>query len=171
MLLSQIRSSMDVKADAPTERIVSESDLAQLKALTRLTALTPQQRAMLEELETTAVVVETEQIPPDVVTMNTALECTVVDSASTYHWTLVYPDKADYLMGRVSVLSPAGICLLGARCGQRVVCRPPSGMPIHYLIKAIVLQPESRASGAAAPDCDVKREAVRDRLSEGDTRF
>ncbi|MEX3763279.1 GreA/GreB family elongation factor [Paraburkholderia phenoliruptrix] len=56
---------------------------------------------------------------------------------------MVYPDRADYLMGCLSVLSPAGISLLGARCGQIAVCRPPSGVQIRYVIKAILLQPES----------------------------
>ncbi|WP_353557929.1 GreA/GreB family elongation factor [Paraburkholderia terrae] len=44
----------------------------------------------------------------------------------------------------VSVLSPAGIALLGARRGQTVVCQPPSGVPIQYVISEILLQPESR---------------------------
>ncbi|MEM5382635.1 GreA/GreB family elongation factor [Paraburkholderia phymatum] len=144
MLLSQIHFSMDANTLGETERIVSESDLVQLKACVHLPTVTPQQRAMVETLETTAVLVSPEQIPPDVVTMNTTIECTVVDSANAYHWTLVYPDKADYLMGCLSVLSPAGISLLGARCGQTVVCRPPSGAQILYVIKAILLQPESR---------------------------
>ncbi len=142
MLVSQI--SKDVKAPMETERIVSESDLAQLKAYLSLPTMTPQQRAMVETLETTAVLVSPEQIPPDVVTMNTTIECTVIGSANTYRWTLVYPDKADYLMGRLSVLSPAGISLLGARRGQTVTCRPPSGAQILYVIEAILQQPESR---------------------------
>lgn len=99
---------------------------------------------MVETLETTAVLVGPKQIPPDVVTMNTAIECSVVDSNNIYHWTLVYPDEADYMMGRLSVLSPAGMALLGARCGHTVVCRPPSGVQIRYVIKAILLQPENR---------------------------
>lgn len=144
MLLLPIHSSSDVKAHRETERIVSEGDLAQLKAYLSLPTMTPHQRAMVETLETTAVLVSPEQIPPDVVTMNTNLECTVIDSANTYRWTLVYPDKADCLMGRLSVFSPAGMALLGARCGQTVVCRPPSGVQILYVIKAILQQPESR---------------------------
>jgi len=144
MLLSQIQSSTGVKTHADTERIVSESDWVQLKACVHLPMVTPQQRAIVEMLESTALLVGPEQIPPDVVTMNTTVECTVVDSANTYHWTLVYPDRADYLMGRLSVLSPAGISLLGARCGQTVTCRPPSGVHIRYMIKAILLQPERR---------------------------
>ncbi|MGN6318488.1 GreA/GreB family elongation factor [Trinickia sp.] len=144
MLLAQIQSSMEVRTHVETERIVSESDLVQLKACVHLPTATPQQRAMVEMLESTALLVGSEQIPPDVVTMNTTIECTVVDSANTYQWTLVYPDRADYLMGRLSVLSPAGISLLGARCSQTVTCRPPSGVQIRYVIKAILLQPERR---------------------------
>ncbi|MFC0403036.1 hypothetical protein [Paraburkholderia rhizosphaerae] len=50
MLLYQIQSSMDGKTHAETERIVSESDLAQLKACVHLATVTPQQRAMVETL-------------------------------------------------------------------------------------------------------------------------
>jgi regulator of nucleoside diphosphate kinase len=144
VLFPQTSSLIDMKTLAESERIVSESDLAQLKACINLPTVTPQQRAMVETLEATALLVAPEQMPPDVVTMNTMIECAVSDSADTYHWTLVYPDKADYLMGHLSVLSPAGISLLGARCGQTVVCRPPSGVQIRYVIRAILLQPESR---------------------------
>ncbi|MEX3763278.1 hypothetical protein [Paraburkholderia phenoliruptrix] len=85
MLLSQIQSSTHVKAHAETERIVSESDLAQLKACAHLPTVTPQQRAMVETLETTAVLVDAEQVPSDVVTMNATIKCTVVGSANTYY--------------------------------------------------------------------------------------
>ncbi|BFG74310.1 GreA/GreB family elongation factor [Paraburkholderia terrae] len=144
VLLPQTCSLTDMKTLAENERIVSESDLAQLKACINLPTATPQQRAMVETIEATALLVAPDQIPPDVVTMNTMIECAAHDSADTHRWTLVYPDKADYRMGHLSVLSPAGISLLGARCGQTVVCRPPSGVQIRYVIKAILLQPESR---------------------------
>nr|WP_087733179.1 GreA/GreB family elongation factor [Paraburkholderia piptadeniae] len=103
-----------------------------------------QQRALVEALESIAVIVDPMEIPPDVVTMNTTVECTAVDGADPHRWTLVYPDEADYLQGRLSVLSPAGIALLGARHGQTVVCCPPSGLPTHYVITGILWQPESR---------------------------
>ena len=48
MLLAQIQSSMEVRTHVETERIVSESDLAQLKACVHLPTVTPQQRAMVE---------------------------------------------------------------------------------------------------------------------------
>lgn len=39
----------------------------------------------MENLETTAVLVDPEQMPTDVVTMNSTMECTVVGIANTYH--------------------------------------------------------------------------------------
>lgn len=155
MSLTRISSSMTVKAHVEVPPILSEPDMDRLKACVLLATASAQQRAWVEALESSAVVVDPTEIPPDVVTMNTTVECTTVDGAGAHQWTLVYPDEADYLRGRLSVLSPAGIALLGARCGQTVVCRPPSGVPIHYFISAILLQPESRhVTGRSKPDSD-----------------
>ena len=89
-----------------------------------------------------AVFVDSAEVPPDVVTLNTTLECVDI-GGDVYRWTLVYPDEAHYQRGSISVLSPAGIALLGARCGQTVDCRAPSGALTQYLIRRIVQQPES----------------------------
>ena len=89
-----------------------------------------------------AVFVDSADVPPDVITLNTTLECVDV-GGDVYRWTLVYPDEADYQRGRISVLSPAGIALLGARCGHIVDCRTPRGSLTRYLISRIVQQPES----------------------------
>lgn len=123
-------------------RILSETDIARLKRCGYLNTASPQQRALLEELEAAAVFVDFADVPPDVITLNTTLECVDV-GGDVYRWTLVYPDEADYQRGRISVLSPAGIALLGARCGHIVDCRAPSGTLTRYLISRIVQQPES----------------------------
>jgi regulator of nucleoside diphosphate kinase len=136
---------MTVNAHAEVPPILSEPDMDRLRACVLLPTVSAQQRALVEALESTAVIiVDPTEIPPDVVTMNTTVQCTTVDRAHAHTWTLVYPDEADYLRGRLSVLSPAGIALLGARCGQTVIWRPPRGMPIQYVISEILLQPESR---------------------------
>jgi regulator of nucleoside diphosphate kinase len=74
--------------------------------------------------------------------VNTRIECTALASGNAHQWTLVYPDEADYERGCLSVLSPAGFALLGARVGQTVECRPPSGVPIQYIVKRILFRPE-----------------------------
>ncbi|MGF6857565.1 GreA/GreB family elongation factor [Paraburkholderia sp. CI3] len=124
--------------------VVSESDMERLRECAHLPTVSPTQRALLDAMEATALFVDSAEIPPDVVTMNTTVECTTTDGTDTHEWTLVYPREADYQRGRLSVLSPTGIALLGARCGQVIMCLPPSGVPVHYVIRKILLQPESR---------------------------
>jgi regulator of nucleoside diphosphate kinase len=101
-----------------------------------------QQRALLEELEAMAVFVDSADVPPDVITLNTTLECVDV-GGDVYRWTLVYPDEADYQRGRISVLSPAGIALPGARCGYIVDCRAPSA---ESLVDSVSDQPDCAAA-------------------------
>jgi regulator of nucleoside diphosphate kinase len=77
--------------------------------------------------------------------VNTKIECVAVAGGHAHQWTLVYPDEADYERGFMSVLSPAGLALLGARVGQMVEFRPPSGVPIQYIVKRILFRPELAA--------------------------
>lgn len=124
--------------------VVSESDMERLRECARLLNVSSTERAFLDAVEATALFVDSAEMPPDIVTMNTTVECTTSDGTDTHEWTLVYPREADYQRGRLSVLSPTGIALLGARCGQVIMCLPPSGVPVHYVIEKILLQPESR---------------------------
>jgi regulator of nucleoside diphosphate kinase len=142
MPLVQVGSFADSRSRSDNSRILSETDIARLKRGGYLITASAQQRALLEELEAMAVFVDSADVPPDVITLNTTLECVDV-GGDVYRWTLVYPDEADYQQGRISVLSPAGIALLGARCGYIVDCRAPSGSLTRYLISRIVQQPES----------------------------
>lgn len=142
MSLVKAAISEDVIARSESSRILSESDLVRLKG-TCLPAASSQQRTLLEKIEAMAVLVAPAEIPPDVVTMNTTIECMRIGGIDVHEWTLVYPDEAHYQQGRISVLSPAGIALFGARCGQTVSFRPPSGVLFRYLIRRILSQPES----------------------------
>ncbi|SAL06362.1 transcription elongation factor [Caballeronia calidae] len=137
--------SMTVKDDRMSGRpTVSESDMERLRQCAHMPTASPTQRAFLDVIEATALFIDSAEMPPDVVTMNTIVECSTTDGSDTHIWTLVYPREADYQHGRLSVLSPTGIALLGARCGQTITCLPPSGVPVHYVIDKILLQPESR---------------------------
>ena len=142
-------SAKNISMTAKTSRmegqpVVSESDMIRLRECAHMPGVSAAQRALLDAIEATALFVDSSEVPPDVVTMNTTVECTTTDRIDTHEWTLVYPDEADYQRGRLSVLSPTGIALLGARRGQVIMCLPPSGVPVHYCIQKILLQPESR---------------------------
>jgi regulator of nucleoside diphosphate kinase len=55
----------------------------------------------------------------------------------------VYPDDADLATGRLSVLSPIGQALLGARSGDTVDYRLPDGRAQRVTIVEIAFQPEA----------------------------
>jgi regulator of nucleoside diphosphate kinase len=122
--------------------ILSELDMERLKRCARVSGASSEQRTLVEALEDTAMLLDAAEVPTDVVMVNTRIECTALASGHAHQWTLVYPDEADYERGCLSVLSPAGFALLGARVGQTVECRPPSGVPIQYIVKRILFRPE-----------------------------
>ncbi|QIE27294.1 Regulator of nucleoside diphosphate kinase (plasmid) [Caballeronia sp. SBC1] len=122
--------------------ILSELDMERLKRCARVSGASSEQRTLVEELEETAMLLDAAEVPADVVMVNTRIECTEVASGHAHQWTLVYPDEADYERGCISVLSPAGFALLGARVGQIVECRPPSGVPVQYIVQRILFRPE-----------------------------
>lgn len=112
------------------ERIASRAGSAQLED-------------MLDSLLARATIVAPEEIPTDVVTMNTRVVCTLPGEQAPRNWTLVYPDAADFDAGRLSVLSPVGQALLGARAGQTVSYRLPDGREQQVSITEIAFQPEA----------------------------
>ncbi len=67
-----------------------------------------------------ARVVEEEDLPPDVVTTGARVTVLDIDSNERLVYELVYPEQADLGAGRVSVLAPMGLALIGTRVGQEV---------------------------------------------------
>lgn len=111
--------------------VVSQRDLLRLLALTGPSRKSGSDRDHLLELEEEldrAMIVSDGALPPDVV----ALESTVVvidaESAASRSYTLVVPEQADVAHGRVSVLAPLGVALLGCRVGDEVEQRTPGGL-------------------------------------------
>ncbi|WP_434513729.1 nucleoside diphosphate kinase regulator [Dechloromonas sp. ARDL1] len=74
-----------------------------------------------------AIVVKKEQVPEDVVTMNT--RCVYLDErlGTQREIELVFPEEADLAAGRVSVLTPVGSALIGLRVGQEIAWDFPDG--------------------------------------------
>lgn len=74
-----------------------------------------------------AIVVQTEHVPADVVSMHT--RCTYIDQSIGIQREieLVYPDEADPATGKISVLTPVGSALIGLREGQEIAWDFPDG--------------------------------------------
>jgi regulator of nucleoside diphosphate kinase len=87
-----------------------------------------------------AKVVSSQEIPHDVITMNSTVQLHINDE--DIEVTLVFPEEADFSNNKMSVLSPIGTAILGYREGDTVEWAVPSGITqIH--IKKILYQPEA----------------------------
>jgi len=74
-----------------------------------------------------AVYLDEGDMPTTVVTMHSIVLLSDIDSGETEEFTLVYPDEADILHGKLTVLAPIGLAVLGSRVGETLSVPVPSG--------------------------------------------
>jgi len=89
-----------------------------------------------------AVVVPSELIPPDVVTMRSRVRLLDLDDGSTHEYTLVYPDEADLAAGKISIVAPVAAAIIGCHEGDEVEWHVPGGRR-RIKVDAILYQPEA----------------------------
>ncbi len=85
-----------------------------------------------------AQIVPSQEIPGDVITMNSTVTLTDLDTGEEETYTLVYPEDADTAQGKISILAPIGTGMLGYRVGDVFEWDVPAGKrrlkvtKIHY---------------------------------------
>lgn len=94
-----------------------------------------------QELEK-AKVVSPQDIPRDVITMNSIVRVRDLGSGEKKDYTLVFPSDARIEEGKISILSAIGTALIGYRVGDVVEWQVPSGLK-RLKIEKILYQPES----------------------------
>jgi regulator of nucleoside diphosphate kinase len=125
--------------------IITETDFEQLQALLDsefAAAIGPSEylddlRAELDRAE----IVRPEDVPHNVVTMNSTVVLRDVDTKERETYTLVFPDAADIANDRLSVLAPVGTAILGERIGDVVRWRVPQGWR-RLKVERVIYQPE-----------------------------
>lgn len=113
--------------------IVSQADAAVLRMM-------PLNEPLRRELAR-AIVVSSEAMPPDVVTMNSLVRYRDELEGVTRTVALVYP-YAQGGQGMVSVLSPVGTALLGLSEGQTIDWDFPDGSRRRLRVEEVLHQPE-----------------------------
>jgi regulator of nucleoside diphosphate kinase len=88
-----------------------------------------------------AEVVPSDEVPSDVVTMNSTVVLRDLDTGEEETYTLVYPNHADIARNRLSVLAPIGTAILGYQVGDVVRWRVPAGMR-RLRVEDVLFQPE-----------------------------
>jgi regulator of nucleoside diphosphate kinase len=89
-----------------------------------------------------AVIIKPQNVPADVITMRSQISLKDLSSGEEMICTLVYPDEADILEGKISVLAPIGMAILGYREGDLVEWATPGGIAL-LKVKKILFQPEA----------------------------
>ncbi|MDP2885812.1 MAG: nucleoside diphosphate kinase regulator [Ignavibacteria bacterium] len=128
------------------EIVITDTDLKRLRGLLgSANGWNARDKEHLEGLKVElnrATVVPSDSIPPDVVTMNSEVLLTNVDTKESMVWWLVFPQNADIDQRKVSILAPIGTAIIGCRVGDVVELEVPSGKT-RLKIDAVTFQPEA----------------------------
>ncbi|GLX89757.1 nucleoside diphosphate kinase regulator [Pseudomonas weihenstephanensis] len=98
--------------------------------------------ALQDELDRAETLVGHDEVPADVVTMNSRVHCREQSSGKDYHLTLVYPKDANADEGKISILAPVGSALLGLQVGQHIDWPAPGGKTLKMELLAVEDQPK-----------------------------
>lgn len=96
---------------------------------------------LINELNS-ATILTPHEIPADVVTMNSVVKISFVDSGKQLEFKIVYPGEANFKEKKVSIFSPVATALIGFRVGDLIEWMVPGGLT-KIRIDEIVYQPEA----------------------------
>lgn len=96
----------------------------------------------LKDELTHAVVLQPQEIPSDVVTMSSKIRIKYLDTGEEATFTLVFPFDADLAQGKLSILAPLGVAVIGSRIGDEAEWEMPGGKR-KIRVEEILYQPEA----------------------------
>ena len=123
--------------------VISSHDAQKLDRL--LASLPERELPARDDLEAElarARIVDPQQVPPGVVTMNSTVRFRIESSAKTFVLTLVYPDEVDANGSTISILAPVGSALLGLSQGDQIEWPKPGGGVLRVAVEEVIDQPE-----------------------------
>ena len=132
--------------------IVTARDHAELSSVIAVTGELSQrvkwELRLLENELKRARIVASEEVPPDVITMNSRAELLDLESGERMEFTLVFPADDNVNDGKISVLAPLGTAMLGYRAGDQFVWHVPHGLR-RLKVTKLQFQPEASLKKAA----------------------
>lgn len=121
--------------------LITEKDYLRIKHI-----LSSQDSEEFENLELEldrASIISDNEVPQDLVTMNSKIRFLSVQDHREMVVTLVYPDDANFSDGKISVLAPLGSALLGLKANQEINWMFPDGKTKTLRILEVIYQPEA----------------------------
>jgi regulator of nucleoside diphosphate kinase len=140
------------KNEQRNEIIVTASDFAELSSVItsagKVSLRAKWELRLLENELRRARIVTPEEVPSDVITINTRAELLNLETGERMQFRLVLPADANINDGKISVLAPLGTAMLGYRVGDEFVWHVPHGLSRLKVIK-LHFQPEASLKKAA----------------------
>ncbi|GAB2737091.1 nucleoside diphosphate kinase regulator [Melaminivora jejuensis] len=121
---------------------LSSLDMDRIEALLDKSTTPFPGRDQLEAELDRADVLDPKDMPPNVVTMNSTVQFTILETKKSSTLTLVYPREMDGSGDKVSIFAPVGIALLGLAVGDEFEMPSPTGQ-VTVRVDSITFQPES----------------------------
>jgi len=125
---------------------ITRPDSDRLQSLVEASVEAPRLAEVVEFLDeelARAEIVAPRAVAPVVATMNSRVEYEDVLTGHRRTVTLVYPPDADITAGRLSVLTPAGVALLGLSEGQEIAWQRSDGRGRRVRLLKVAFQPEA----------------------------
>lgn len=121
--------------------LVTEKDYLRLKSL--IEGKGPEEIENLEiELDRAQLLADNE-VPSDLVTMNSIFRFENMSENKQMIMSIVYPQESNAQENKVSILAPLGSALLGLRVGQEINWQFPDGKTKKLKVLEMLYQPEA----------------------------
>jgi len=117
---------------------ISERDAVRLRQLVQ--ACAPSNTEHIQRLKAEldrARIVPGPELPANVIAMNSTVELEDLEDGEILTYTLVFPENADIEAGKISILAPLGMAMLGFKAGDEFEWPVPAGT-LHVRIRRLV---------------------------------
>ena len=121
--IAEARAHGDLSENAEYDAAKEEQGLFELKI------------SKMENVLSRARVIDTSKMPTDEVHLLSTVKIKNVKTNKIVEYLLVSPEEADFQEGKISVTSPVGQGLLGAKMGDKVQVKAPAGLMEFEIIE------------------------------------
>lgn len=130
---------MIAKKSTTDQLIITRKDYeilySYVKGFKPVSAFDKENVTLLEQELRKAKVVKSDQLPEDIVRLNSRVVIKEGSKGKLFELVLVVPEKADIKEGRISVFAPIGTALIGFKQGAKIRWEVPSGNKTFTIIK------------------------------------
>jgi transcription elongation factor GreA len=114
--IAEARAHGDLSENAEYDAAKEEQGLFELKI------------SKLEDILSRARIIDANQFENDKVHILSTVSIKNLKNQKLFEYTLVSPEEADFQAGKISVTSPVGQGLMGAKTGEKIKVKAPAGM-------------------------------------------